>query len=72
MKEICGATGLPCTKCNPGACYSRQKLQPQPTVSDVIEEVKAEFCINFCKYTEECEKRLDNNEDLRECPIDRL
>lgn len=52
--------------------YSRQKLQPQPTVSDVIEEAKNNFCRYYCKYTEECEERMEADEDLRPCPLDRL
>lgn len=41
-------------------------------VTDIIAQVKDEFCNDYCKYTEECMDRLRNNEELRPCPLDRL
>lgn len=42
------------------------------TATEIIEQVKEDFCRNYCKYTEECEERMEKDEDLRECPLDRL
>jgi len=28
-------------------------------ITELIEEVKDEFCTEFCKYAEECEKELE-------------
>lgn len=42
------------------------------TVTEIIEEVKNDFCLNYCKYTGECDKKLDEGEDMRPCPLDRL
>ena len=42
------------------------------TEKRVTEEGKEyEFCIKFCRYTEECWQELDDGE-LRECPLDIL
>lgn len=41
------------------------------TATDLISEAKDEFCIKFCRYTEECWEELDD-EELRECPLDIL
>ena len=41
------------------------------TATDLISEAKDEFCIKFCRYTEECWQELDD-EELRECPLDIL
>ena len=42
------------------------------TVIEILEEVKADFCNNYCKYKEECDEKMEADEDLRECPLDRL
>ena len=41
-------------------------------VTEIIEQVKQEFCMEYCKYYEECEERAENGEKLRDCPLDRL
>lgn len=41
------------------------------TATDLISEARDEFCIKFCRYTEECWQELDD-EELRECPLDIL
>lgn len=41
------------------------------TVTKIIEEVKEEFCNDFCKRKEECEAKLDSGEWYY-CPLDRL
>lgn len=41
------------------------------TATDLISEARDEFCIKFCRYTEECWQELDDGE-LRECPLDIL
>lgn len=42
------------------------------TATEITEQAKEDFCMNYCKYTEECEERMEKDEDLRECPLDRL
>ena len=42
------------------------------TVIEILEEVNEDFCMNYCKYKEECDEKMEANEDLRECPLDRL
>ena len=41
-------------------------------VTQILEEVKEDFCKNYCKYSKECEERLEEGEELRDCPLDRL
>lgn len=41
-------------------------------VTDIIAEVKADFCRNYCKYAEECDARMANNEEQIPCPLDKL
>ena len=42
------------------------------SVTETIEEVKDDFCRNYCKYAEECEERMEADEALRPCPLDKL
>lgn len=42
------------------------------SVIEILEEVKADICNNYCKYKEECDKRMEAGEELRDCPLDRL
>ena len=48
------------------------KLMKPKRVIDVIEEVKDEFCRDFCKKAEECEANLKSGEELIYCPLDKL
>lgn len=41
-------------------------------VTDIITQVKEDICNNYCKYTAECWDRLDNGEETRPCPLNRL
>lgn len=41
------------------------------TVTDIIEEVRSEICIDYCKYHDECIEMLDNGGDFY-CPLDKL
>ena len=40
-------------------------------VTDIIEEVKNEMCINYCKYKDRCNEMLDNGGHFY-CPLDKL
>lgn len=51
---------------------ARQDFYCGTSVTDIIEVVKEKFCINFCKYADECQAKLEAGEDLRPCPLDRL
>lgn len=42
------------------------------TVEKILEKVKDEICNNYCKYSEECTERLENNQQTRPCPLDYL
>ena len=42
------------------------------TVEAMLEHIKEDFCNNYCKYAKECEERMDNGEELRPCPLDKL
>lgn len=42
------------------------------TITEIIEEVRHEFCRNYCKYTEECDRELEEEEFMRPCPLDKL
>lgn len=42
------------------------------TVEIILEQVKNEFCNDYCKYTGECTEKMDNGEELRPCPLDKL
>lgn len=44
----------------------------EKTISEKIEEIKEEICKNYCKYEWECMNRLENNQDTRPCPLDKL
>lgn len=44
----------------------------QKTITEIIEEVRYEFCRNYCKYTEECDRELEEDEFMRPCTLDRL
>ena len=41
------------------------------TVTDIIEEVKAEICDQYCKKLKECIEALDEGNDFY-CPLDKL
>lgn len=41
------------------------------TVMDIIEEVRNEMCIDYCKYKDKCYEILDNGGDFY-CPLDKL
>ncbi|MBR5316017.1 MAG: hypothetical protein IKU44_04420 [Firmicutes bacterium] len=43
------------------------------TVTKLIEEIREEMCKHYCKYNEQCEEALENNDlDSIVCPLDRL
>lgn len=42
------------------------------TATDLIGIAKDEFCSTFCRYTKECEQDLNENKELRSCPLDIL
>lgn len=42
------------------------------TVTEIIEDVRNDICSNFCKYAEECDQKMEKNEEPRKCPLDRL
>ena len=42
------------------------------TTTDLIGIAKDEFCSTFCRYTKECEQDLNENKELRSCPLDIL
>lgn len=41
------------------------------TVTDIIEEVRSEMCIDYCKRHDECCEVLDNGGDYY-CPLYKL
>ena len=41
-------------------------------VTQILDEVKEDVCKNYCKYSKECEERMEAGEELRDCPLDRL
>lgn len=41
-------------------------------ITQILEEVKTDFCLNYCKYAAECQERFEKGEELRDCPLDRL
>lgn len=41
------------------------------TVTDIIDEVRSEMCIDYCKYRDECYETLANGDDFY-CPLDKL
>lgn len=51
----------------------KMKLEiPEPkTVTDILEEVKHEMCIDFCKYTKECAEAINRGVEVP-CPLDKL
>ena len=54
-------------KCDQTKCLNRKE-----SVTELIDQVKEDICKNYCKYAEECEERLENGEELRKCPLDKL
>ena len=45
----------------------------QKKITEIIEEVKCEFCREFCKYAEECDKEIEEKGKVtRYCPLDKL
>lgn len=45
---------------------------PEPkTVTDILDEVKHEMCMGYCKYLKECSAAMENGATFC-CPLDRL
>lgn len=44
----------------------------EKTLTQILEEVKEENYSQYCKYTEDCINRMEDNEEPRKCPLDRL
>lgn len=43
------------------------------SVTEIIDYIKCEFCNYFCKYTEECDKEMEEKGEItRYCPLDKL
>lgn len=42
------------------------------TARDLIEIAKDEFCSTFCRYIKECEQDINEDKELRSCPLDIL
>lgn len=49
-----------------------KRLGAGKTATEMIEEAKDEFCKGYCKYAAECEERMEKDELLRPCPLDKL
>lgn len=49
--------------------------QPRRKIIQQLEDVCAEFCINYCKYTKEAYKAMEKDIECincRNCPINRI
>ena len=44
----------------------------QVSATDLIEIAKDEFCNTFCRYIKECEQDINEDKELRSCPLDIL
>ena len=45
----------------------------EKTLTQILEEVKEDICINYCKYNERCSEALENGDGFNiECPLFRL
>lgn len=43
------------------------------SITEIIDEVKREFCNYFCKYSDECDKEMEEKGEItRYCPLDKL
>lgn len=43
------------------------------SITKIIDEVKCEFCNYFCKYSDECDKEMEEKGEItRYCPLDKL
>lgn len=49
---------------------TRKNIDAPLTVTALLNKATTEFCLNFCKYAEECAEAIQNNEELRSCPLD--
>lgn len=51
---------------------TRKTIEKPLTVMALLGEATNEFCLNFCKYSGECEERMEKGEELRPCPLDSI
>ncbi len=50
---------------------TRKTLETSPlTITELLSKATNEFCLNFCKYAEECEMNMLLDKELRPCPLD--
>lgn len=42
------------------------------TVEKILEQVKNEICNDYCKYTAECIALMENGQETKPCPLDKL
>lgn len=40
------------------------------TIIDLLNAVKEDICMNYCKYAEECMEAMETDGDMRPCPLD--
>lgn len=53
-------------KCNE-KCLNRKQ-----SITEIIEDLRTDFCNNYCKYADECEDRAEEGKEPMPCPLDRL
>ena len=49
-----------------------ENSQKDLTVTEILDQVKDEFCNDYCRYTKECTEQFEKEGDTRPCPLDRL